>query len=140
MENIIFDDILLQYSGKNYHNVKHHVGFRKLDNLDRVKDYELGNDFYNLNITKDVAKAKLNISLDHDYKIEGISKINDISTLSLVSLLTFDYVIVKTKISEHDGSFVFNNIPYNDYIIISEDLSLKYNHSIQVGVKPVAQD
>lgn len=29
------------------------------------------------------------------------------------------------------------NIPNNTYIVIAEDLSLKYNHSIQVGVKPV---
>lgn len=138
MENIIFDDLIL-YSGKNYYNKTHYCSTDLLENVDRVKNYELGNDFYSLNITKDIAKTKLNISLDADYKIEGVSKINDVPTVALVSLLTFDYVVIRSKISEADGSFIFNNIPYNNYIIISEDLSLKYNHSIQVGVKPVEQ-
>ena len=36
-----------------------------------------------------------------------------------------------------DGKYKFEKLEYNTYDIVIEDLSLKYNHSIQVGVRLV---
>ena len=36
-----------------------------------------------------------------------------------------------------DGKYKFENLEYNTYVFVIEDLSLKYNHSIVSGVRLV---
>ena len=140
MENIIFDNMLIHYSGKGYFNkiksIPTQIG---IFNPDFVPDY-FNSDFYCFGMTRQDNMAKQGVLPYHNYIIEGVSKVEGKEITSIVSLFTSDYNYVKSTITDRKGYYKFENIPYNTYIIISEDLSLKYNHSIQVGVRPVAQD
>lgn len=137
MENIIFDNIMIRYSGKGYFNKPSLIApLGSIVKPDIVLDY-FNSDFYGFGMTRQDNMTKQNIPLYHNFMLEGVSTVEGKPASSFITLLTYDYNHVKTIVSNRDGKYRFENIPNNTYVVIAEDLSLKYNHSIQVGVKPV---
>ena len=137
MENIIFDNIMIHYSGNGYFNKLSLINpFEGVVKPDIVLDY-FNSDFYGFGMTRQDNMIKHNIPLYHNFMLEGVSTVEGKPVPSFITLFTYDYNHVKTIVSNRDGKYRFENIPNNTYVVIAEDLSLKYNHSIQVGVKPV---
>ena len=137
MENIIFDNMMVHYSGKDYFNKIKSMPIQVgIFNPDFVPDY-FNSDFYGFGMTRQDNMTKQNIPLYHNFMLEGVSTVEGKPVPSFITLFTYDYNHVKTIVSNRDGKYRFENIPNNTYVVIAEDLSLKYNHSIQVGVKPV---
>lgn len=136
MENIIFDNTMILYPAKDYFNKSHHI--YKSESFDSISNY-FNSDFYGLGITRQDIKNIHGIKLLHNYKIEGVSKSDGNPKKSLVTVFTSDFNYVSSFVTKDDGKYKFENLPYMSYVIISEDLSLKYNHSIQAGVRPVEQ-
>lgn len=99
--------------------------------------HKVEHDFYKLGRTIDSNMSRFNIPITNKYLIEGVVTSQGNNTKSFVSLLSFDYMYITTVITDVNGNYKFDYIPFNSYIIVAEDLSCEYNHSIQVGVKPV---
>lgn len=95
------------------------------------------NDFYKLGLTPSINRIKHSIPELANYRILGKSTFDNIPRMSLVSLLTFDFKYIKSTCTDSDGNYFFDFLLNQDYVIVAEDLSSEYNHSIQVGVKPV---
>lgn len=105
-------------------------------NLDVFVD-KIRVDYYKTGRTPDQNKALFGIRPQDKYKIEGTIKNNDLKKNVIVSLFTFDYNYMRTVTTDSNGFYFFDYLPYGTYVVIAEDNSLKYNHTIQVGVKPV---
>ena len=136
MDNIIFDNIAVHYSGKGYFDNPHQLlkEFKILP--DRVEDY-FNSDFYGFGLTRQDNLNKQGVLKYHKYQIEGVVEAEGKPILSTVFLLTQDLKHIKAMVTDKNGTYKFENIPYEQYTIIAYDFTTKYNASIQVGVKPV---
>lgn len=94
-------------------------------------------DFYKLGLTESLNRSRLGLDSRKIYQIKGKATFDKKPREALVSLLTFDYNPVATTRTDSEGNYFFDFLLNQDYIIISEDILCEYNHSIQVGVKPV---
>lgn len=106
--------------------------------IDRIP-HKINHDFYNLGVTESFNRKSLNIDFRNTYLIEGRAVLNKEPRKAFVTLLTFNYEYVTSVLTDSEGFYKIDNLCYQDYIIIVEDFYSEYNHSIQVGVKPVEQ-
>ena len=134
MENIIFDNMLVLYSGQGYFKKPHSLNPIPFADT-HVKDY-FNKDFYGFGQTRADKLSIQGIPSTFNYKIEGVTQHNGKGVLSSVYLLNSDLAHVKAVNTDKDGKYVFENIANGQYTIISTDFSSKYNHSIIAGVKP----
>lgn len=117
------------YRDKNFKIINSEVTKDKVPHL-------INHDFYNLGLTREINLNKFSINNLAIFRIKGQSVFNNIPKKSKVSLFTFDYKYITTILSDDSGNYLFEFLFNQDYIVIAEDLDSKYNHSIQVGVRP----
>lgn len=104
--------------------------------LDKVPDL-VKHDFYKLGLTESINRSRLGLDSRKIYQIKGKATFDKKPREALVSLLTFDYNPIATTRTDSDGNYFFDFLLNQDYIVIAEDILCEYNHSIQIGVKPV---
>lgn len=138
MEHILFNIKPLMYSGKGFFGLSTDLDINVKSVVDTIPDY-FSKDFYGFNTTRDDRKLRQGIPIYRKYLIEGVSLAEGSPIVSKVSLFNSDMNLIKSIITNLDGKYKFENLEYNTYVIVIEDLSLKYNHSIVSGVIPVEQ-
>ena len=106
------------------------------DNLDKVP-HLVKHDFYGFGLTESLNRTRLGVDSRALYSIKGQANFDKKPREAFVSLLTFDFNKVASVRTDKDGNYFFDFLLNQDYIVIAEDILCEYNHSIQVGVKPV---